>query len=173
MTTKDTLGHVIPIIHSCCCGRKGCSGGLEHTVVGVLHHQGTHAPHLFLWFPFIPDRCECAVNVGQCTSVPVFHAYVQGDGLPACIHCSEAWLLRPPPCCLSWHQRTRHVPPAQGTQCLPIIPFIKQIDMVMTEFPVFTNYLYTTYNAVEHDVNFQDHSIDFQDHGVTVQAPPH
>ncbi|OSD00398.1 carbamoyl-phosphate synth [Trametes coccinea BRFM310] len=37
-----------------------------------------------------------------------------------------------------------------------IAPFVKQIDTVAAEFPAFTNYLYTTYNAVEHDVTFED-----------------
>ncbi|KAH8109140.1 carbamoyl-phosphate synth [Phellopilus nigrolimitatus] len=40
-----------------------------------------------------------------------------------------------------------------------VSPFVKQIDTVAAEFPAFTNYLYTTYNAVEHDVNFDDHGI--------------
>lgn len=40
-----------------------------------------------------------------------------------------------------------------------IMPFVKQIDTVAAEFPAFTNYLYTTYNAVEHDVKFNDHGI--------------
>src|SRR6266851_3004331 len=30
-------------------------------IAGVPHHQGAHTPRLFLRFPFIPDRCECAV----------------------------------------------------------------------------------------------------------------
>ncbi|RDX50766.1 carbamoyl-phosphate synthase [Lentinus brumalis] len=37
-----------------------------------------------------------------------------------------------------------------------VMPFVKQIDTVAAEFPAFTNYLYTTYNAVEHDVTFED-----------------
>ncbi|KAI0357085.1 carbamoyl-phosphate synth [Trametes cingulata] len=37
-----------------------------------------------------------------------------------------------------------------------IAPFVKQIDTVAAEFPAFTNYLYTTYNGVEHDVTFED-----------------
>ncbi|KIJ53375.1 hypothetical protein M422DRAFT_25753 [Sphaerobolus stellatus SS14] len=40
-----------------------------------------------------------------------------------------------------------------------ITPFVKQIDTVAAEFPAFTNYLYTTYNAVENDVNFDDHGV--------------
>ncbi|KAI0791409.1 carbamoyl-phosphate synth [Abortiporus biennis] len=40
-----------------------------------------------------------------------------------------------------------------------IMPFVKQIDTVAAEFPAFTNYLYTTYNAVEHDVEFNDRGV--------------
>ncbi|KAJ3572061.1 hypothetical protein NP233_g3336 [Leucocoprinus birnbaumii] len=40
-----------------------------------------------------------------------------------------------------------------------VAPFIKQIDTVAAEFPAFTNYLYTTYNAVEHDVKFEDRGV--------------
>ncbi|KAI5122391.1 hypothetical protein M0805_002942 [Coniferiporia weirii] len=40
-----------------------------------------------------------------------------------------------------------------------VSPFVKQIDTVAAEFPAYTNYLYTTYNAVEHDVKFDDHGI--------------
>jgi carbamoyl-phosphate synthase/aspartate carbamoyltransferase len=40
-----------------------------------------------------------------------------------------------------------------------ISPFVKQIDTVAAEFPAYTNYLYMTYNAVEHDVNFQDKGV--------------
>ncbi|KAI0028404.1 hypothetical protein K488DRAFT_80690 [Vararia minispora EC-137] len=40
-----------------------------------------------------------------------------------------------------------------------IFPFAKQIDTVAAEFPAFTNYLYTTYNAIEHDVSFEDRGI--------------
>ena len=38
-----------------------------------------------------------------------------------------------------------------------IAPFVKQIDTVAAEFPAFTNYLYTTYNASSHDVDFNEH----------------
>ncbi|KAI1787477.1 hypothetical protein LXA43DRAFT_1028840 [Ganoderma leucocontextum] len=37
-----------------------------------------------------------------------------------------------------------------------VAPFVKQIDTVAAEFPAFTNYLYTTYNAIEHDITFDD-----------------
>ncbi|KAF7558388.1 hypothetical protein G7046_g5775 [Stylonectria norvegica] len=40
-----------------------------------------------------------------------------------------------------------------------ITPFVKQIDTVAAEFPAFTNYLYMTYNASEHDVTFDDHGV--------------
>nr|KAJ3422662.1 hypothetical protein HK105_007093 [Polyrhizophydium stewartii] len=40
-----------------------------------------------------------------------------------------------------------------------ITPFVKQIDTVAAEFPCYTNYLYTTYNASEHDVTFDDKGI--------------
>ncbi|KAI5917785.1 carbamoyl-phosphate synthase [Camillea tinctor] len=40
-----------------------------------------------------------------------------------------------------------------------IIPFVKQIDTVAAEFPAFTNYLYLTYNASEHDIKFDDHGV--------------
>ncbi|VEU24213.1 DEKNAAC105472 [Brettanomyces naardenensis] len=40
-----------------------------------------------------------------------------------------------------------------------ILPFVKQIDTVAAEFPAFTNYLYVTYNASEHDVTFDDHGV--------------
>ena len=40
-----------------------------------------------------------------------------------------------------------------------ITPFVKQIDTVAAEFPAFTNYLYTTYNASEHDINFEDNGV--------------
>ena len=44
-------------------------------------------------------------------------------------------------------------------QELGITPFVKQIDTVAAEFPAQTNYLYTTYHAVEHDLNFEDHGV--------------
>ncbi|KAH8735673.1 hypothetical protein BGZ61DRAFT_340614 [Ilyonectria robusta] len=40
-----------------------------------------------------------------------------------------------------------------------IQPFVKQIDTVAAEFPAFTNYLYMTYNASEHDVTFEDNGV--------------
>ncbi|VVT55503.1 uncharacterized protein SAPINGB_P004629 [Magnusiomyces paraingens] len=38
-----------------------------------------------------------------------------------------------------------------------ITPFVKQIDTVAAEFPAYTNYLYLTYNADSHDIEFNDH----------------
>ncbi|KAI8580347.1 hypothetical protein K450DRAFT_238087 [Umbelopsis ramanniana AG] len=40
-----------------------------------------------------------------------------------------------------------------------VTPFVKQIDTVAAEFPAYTNYLYITYNAVEHDIEFNDNGI--------------
>jgi len=40
---------------------------------------------------------------------------------------------------------------------LGITPFVKRIDTLATEYPAHTNYLYTTYNASEHDVEFNEH----------------
>ncbi|KAF2835521.1 carbamoyl-phosphate synthase [Patellaria atrata CBS 101060] len=38
-------------------------------------------------------------------------------------------------------------------------PFVKRIDTLAAEFPANTNYLYTTYNASTHDVDFNDHGV--------------
>ncbi|KOS18100.1 Protein pyrABCN [Escovopsis weberi] len=40
-----------------------------------------------------------------------------------------------------------------------IEPWVKQIDTVAAEFPAFTNYLYLTYDASEHDVEFTDNGV--------------
>ena len=40
-----------------------------------------------------------------------------------------------------------------------VMPYVKQIDTVAAEFPAYTNYLYTTYNAIEHDVTFDDRGV--------------
>ncbi|KAL2175706.1 uncharacterized protein P884DRAFT_227798 [Thermothelomyces heterothallicus CBS 202.75] len=40
-----------------------------------------------------------------------------------------------------------------------ITPFVKQIDTVAAEFPAYTNYLYLTYNASEHDITFNDNGV--------------
>lgn len=40
---------------------------------------------------------------------------------------------------------------------LGVTPFVKRIDTLAAEYPAHTNYLYTTYNASEHDVSFDDH----------------
>lgn len=42
-------------------------------------------------------------------------------------------------------------------KALGVIPFVKRIDTLAAEFPAYTNYLYTTYNASEHDVEFDEH----------------
>ncbi|KAJ3154205.1 hypothetical protein HDU86_004749 [Geranomyces michiganensis] len=40
-----------------------------------------------------------------------------------------------------------------------VTPFVKQIDTVAAEFPCYTNYLYMTYNASEHDITFEDKGV--------------
>lgn len=40
---------------------------------------------------------------------------------------------------------------------LGVTPFVKRIDTLAAEFPAHTNYLYTTYNASTHDVDFDEH----------------
>ncbi|KAF4555747.1 Carbamoyl-phosphate synthase arginine-specific large chain [Elsinoe fawcettii] len=40
-----------------------------------------------------------------------------------------------------------------------ITPFVKKIDTLAAEFPCNTNYLYTTYNATTHDIDFNDHGV--------------
>ncbi|TDL23038.1 carbamoyl-phosphate synthase [Rickenella mellea] len=40
---------------------------------------------------------------------------------------------------------------------LGVTPFVKRIDTLAAEYPATTNYLYTTYNASEHDVEFDEH----------------
>ncbi len=37
-----------------------------------------------------------------------------------------------------------------------IMPYVKQIDTLAAEYPAHTNYLYLTYNAVSHDINFEN-----------------
>jgi len=37
-----------------------------------------------------------------------------------------------------------------------IIPYVKQIDTLAAEFPAKTNYLYLTYSADEHDIDFEN-----------------
>jgi carbamoyl-phosphate synthase large subunit len=38
-----------------------------------------------------------------------------------------------------------------------VTPFVKRIDTLAAEYPAHTNYLYTTYNATEHDLEFNEH----------------
>jgi len=40
-----------------------------------------------------------------------------------------------------------------------IMPFVKQIDTLAAEFPAFTNYLFMSYNATEHDVTIDDRGV--------------
>lgn len=40
-----------------------------------------------------------------------------------------------------------------------VLPFVKQIDTVAAEWPASTNYLYITYNAKEHDLEFKEEHI--------------
>ena len=42
-------------------------------------------------------------------------------------------------------------------KALGITPFVKRIDTVAAEYPAQTNYLYMTYNASTHDVEFDEH----------------
>ncbi|OMJ25879.1 Protein pyrABCN [Smittium culicis] len=44
-------------------------------------------------------------------------------------------------------------------KALGIHPIVKQIDTVAAEFPATTNYLYLTYNANEHDIDFHDRGV--------------
>nr|P46056.1 RecName: Full=Carbamoyl phosphate synthase arginine-specific large chain; Short=CPS; Short=CPSase; AltName: Full=Ammonium-dependent carbamoyl phosphate synthetase; AltName: Full=Arginine-specific carbamoyl phosphate synthetase, ammonia chain; AltName: Full=Glutamine-dependent carbamoyl phosphate synthetase; Flags: Precursor [Cutaneotrichosporon cutaneum]AAA21443.1 carbamoyl phosphate synthetase large subunit [Cutaneotrichosporon cutaneum] len=37
-----------------------------------------------------------------------------------------------------------------------VTPFVKRIDTLAAEFPAYTNYLYTSYNATTHDVKFDN-----------------
>ncbi|KAG7449648.1 carbamoyl-phosphate synthase [Guyanagaster necrorhizus] len=45
----------------------------------------------------------------------------------------------------------------RARKSLGITPFVKRIDTLAAEFPANTNYLYTTYNASEHDIDFDEH----------------
>ncbi|ESP03191.1 hypothetical protein LOTGIDRAFT_137874, partial [Lottia gigantea] len=38
-----------------------------------------------------------------------------------------------------------------------IMPWVKQIDTMAAEYPAKTNYLYCSYNGMEHDLDFTDH----------------
>nr|MBE5724584.1 rudimentary [Cucujiformia] len=42
---------------------------------------------------------------------------------------------------------------------LNVKPFVKQIDTVAAEWPATTNYLYLTYNAESHDINFDEEHV--------------
>ena len=43
---------------------------------------------------------------------------------------------------------------------LKLHPFVKRIDTLAAEWPAITNYLYLTYNASEHDINFERENKD-------------
>ncbi|CAA22122.1 arginine specific carbamoyl-phosphate synthase Arg4 [Schizosaccharomyces pombe] len=40
---------------------------------------------------------------------------------------------------------------------LDVHPWVKKIDTLAAEFPAHTNYLYTSYNASSHDIDFNEH----------------
>ena len=40
-----------------------------------------------------------------------------------------------------------------------ITPVVRQIDTLAAEFPARTNYLYLTYNGLEHDIDFEDRGV--------------
>lgn len=40
-----------------------------------------------------------------------------------------------------------------------VVPWVKQIDTLAAEYPARTNYLYCSYNGMEHDVTFDDHGV--------------
>jgi carbamoyl-phosphate synthase large subunit len=44
----------------------------------------------------------------------------------------------------------------QYRKSLGVTPFVKRIDTLAAEYPAHTNYLYTTYNASEHDIDFKE-----------------
>jgi len=58
---------------------------------------------------------------------------------------------------LFWDSNEQHVRRARVEA--GIMPVVKQIDTVAAEFPAYTNYLYTTYNGAEHDVDFEDQGV--------------
>ncbi|KAK4544374.1 hypothetical protein LTR36_004265 [Oleoguttula mirabilis] len=58
---------------------------------------------------------------------------------------------------LFWDSNEKHVRRVRVDA--GILPVVKQIDTVAAEFPAYTNYLYTTYNGVEHDVSFEDRGV--------------
>nr|QID54893.1 carbamoyl-phosphate synthate large chain [Blattabacterium sp. (Ischnoptera deropeltiformi)] len=38
---------------------------------------------------------------------------------------------------------------------LNIVPFVRQIDTLASEYPSYTNYLYLTYHAIQHDITYE------------------
>lgn len=53
------------------------------------------------------------------------------------------------------HSSEAHVRVAR--KAMGVTPFVKRIDTVAAEYPAQTNYLYTTYNASTHDIEFDEH----------------
>lgn len=47
----------------------------------------------------------------------------------------------------------------QARQSMQIKPWIKQIDTLAAEYPATTNYLYATYNGMEHDLKFDEQGV--------------
>lgn len=43
----------------------------------------------------------------------------------------------------------------QQRKALGILPYVRQIDTLAAEYPVETNYLYMTYHAFHHDINYE------------------
>eukprot|EP00971_Amphidinium_carterae_P219343 4354274-Amphidinium_carterae.1 len=58
------------------------------------------------------------------------------------------------------------VPVHQTCGAIPRVPVVKQIDTLAAEFPAETNYLYLTYNGIEHDIELEG-----MDQGVSAPEP--
>lgn len=54
---------------------------------------------------------------------------------------------------LSGHQKMLQV--REYRKAWGIVPYVKQIDTLAGEYPAMTNYLYVTYNGVEHDIQYE------------------
>ncbi len=73
--------------------------------------------------------------------------------------CSKDLLLKAKKLGFSDRQIARLVDSTELAICdlrkqLGLHPYVKQIDTVAAEYPAFTNYLYLTYNAGSHDLEF-------------------
>ncbi|KAJ1568418.1 carbamoyl-phosphate synthase (glutamine-hydrolyzing) cpa2 [Cladochytrium tenue] len=55
--------------------------------------------------------------------------------------------------------KTKELDVRARRKSLGVIPRVKRIDTLAAEFPASTNYLYTTYNADTHDVEFNDNGV--------------